>query len=117
MREEDNELLGLFVNTLNIINSWLRFITAVIRWRRNRKRRLFKPHLMLPFMQGFQMRVISRDLWATLEQNWVHFFWLTGESPQTLNALVVRLRNLFFVHNNFGRNPIIDFRNQVSIKY
>ena len=28
------------------------------------------------------------DMWNVLERNWLNFFWLTGELPVTLQAVV-----------------------------
>ena len=47
-----------------------------------------------------------------LELNWDDFYWLTGEIPPTLRYLVEEIEDeINFM--NLGRNPIIDFRNQV----
>ena len=70
--------------------------------------------MMLPFMHGFRMQDHAVDLWGVLEQNWVHFFWLTGETPQTLRTLVNKIEGVFFVHLSLGRNRKLDFHNQVS---
>ena len=43
------------------------------------------------------------------------FFWLTGETPQTFMILVRILENRYMPFNNFGRNCVLDFRNQVYI--
>ena len=112
--EEDLQLLAAAQNSFSLFLSWLRLLMLFLRMRRKRRRLLIKPHLMLPFMPGFRINAIGMDVWASLEQNWVHFFWLTGETPQTLTILVNTLRNRNFVHLRLGRIPSIDFRNQVS---
>ena len=57
---------------------------------------------------------ITRDIWMQLERNWLHFFWLTGEIPSTLQIVVNRIENLFMPNIARGRNQCINFRNQVS---
>ena len=58
--------------------------------------------------------MIGIDVWANLEQNWMNFFWLTGETPQTLAILVHVLSHIHLQQNHTGRPPALDFRNQVS---
>ena len=55
----------------------------------------------------------NRDVWNNLESNWNDFFWLTGETPITLNELVQEMQNKF--HPTFRRRRLgsLDFRNQV----
>ena len=53
-------------------------------------------------------------MWQQLENNWVNFFWLTGETPSTLAIIVNRIAN---INNPFvarGRPLCLDLRNQVS---
>ena len=81
--------------------------------RKRKKRSLFKPHLMLQFMPGFIANLNTRDVWTVLAQNWTFFYWLTGETPQSLAMLVRSLQNNFHHFNRLGRNSALDFRNQV----
>ena len=63
----------------------------------------------------FQRQIYrTNDLWGILETNWTHFFWLTGETPATLQIIVNRIQTLFRQQVNLGRPQILDFRNQVS---
>ena len=61
----------------------------------------------------FRVTSVARDLWRNLERNWLHFFWLTGETPNSLAHLVNVLENEFFPYMTAGRNPILNTRNQV----
>ena len=36
-----------------------------------------------------------QDLWSMLERNWNDFYWLTGETPNTLHELMTELKNIF----------------------
>ena len=53
-------------------------------------------------------------MWLHLNQNWLNFFWLTGETPGTLNALVNQLEDRFMHYFLKGRECKLDLRNQVS---
>ena len=56
----------------------------------------------------------GQDVCYQLQQNWVNFFWLTGETLDTFNILVDRLRTRFDVRNNFGCDPALNLPNQVT---
>ena len=108
------------------------------------KRRLFKPHLLLQLLQGYRWislkinaiifikywlvcryfwqtlykcrsTMTAQDVWGNLEKDWNNFFWLTGETPETLAKLVNQIRenyfNLFYVTSRSK----LSFRNQVTI--
>ena len=45
--------------------------------------------------------------------NWLHFFWLTGETPPSLQILVNRMEQIYRNLVNNGRPEILSFRNQV----
>ena len=62
------------------------------------------------------MGLNGQNLWLILQQNWIHFSWLTGETPETFNILVQRIERNFLNMYNIGRSPAIDFRNQVLLK-
>ena len=55
-----------------------------------------------------------RNVWLDLHGNWINFFWLTGETPGTLNALVNELEHRFMHYFVKGRECKLDLRNQVS---
>ena len=53
------------------------------------------------------------DVWANLQNNRTDSFWLTGETPDTLNVLVRKLENIY--RNIFRiRKGVLDFRKKVS---
>ena len=54
-----------------------------------------------------------RDVWHKLETNWIHFFWMTGETPQSLSQLAYQLERKFEPHVTSGRKSNLDFRNKV----
>ena len=56
---------------------------------------------------------MANDVWVNLSRNWIDFFWLTGETPTTLGALVNDLENEFIPHRPPGRNCALNHRNQV----
>ena len=56
---------------------------------------------------------VRQDVWMNLSANSNHFFWLTGEVPQTLIMIVNKLQNRFQLHRQLGRRSGIDLRNQV----
>ena len=45
----------------------------------------------------------KRDIWSLIEQNWIHFFWLTGETPHTLQIIVNRMDEIFRRQFTTGR--------------
>ena len=53
------------------------------------------------------------DVWASLERNWSNFFWLTGETPGSLQVIVNRLTAIYLPQVARGRAENIDFCNQV----
>ena len=61
----------------------------------------------------FRNDFVARDVWNLLECNWLHFFWLTGESPATLSVMVNRIEQLFLPQIQTGRVHSLSFRNQV----
>ena len=56
----------------------------------------------------------NRDVWQHLETNWTDFFWLTGETPDTLSKLVAKIKELYDTIYHQRRRSIVNFRNQVS---
>ena len=115
--QQHDGTMGLlfFGNFLNMIFNFLRMFVMYVRLKSRRQHpHLYKPHLMLQLMQGYRVHANSQDLWMLLQRNWINFFWLTGETPQTLSILVNKLRNNFHTFNNLGCNSVLDFRNQVS---
>ena len=112
--EEDIEIVDASM-FLNIIVQWFQLMGFFFSWMFSRRSRLLiNPHMMLELMPGYRIGLNGQNLWNFLDRNWIHFFWLTGETPDTLNILVECLRNIYYVQNHLGRPPAIDFRNQVS---
>ena len=63
----------------------------------------------------FRVSRSTHDLWTSLEKNWSHFFWLTGETPQTLGVIVHKIRDKYIhLFHEFSRSKL-DLRNQVCI--
>ena len=64
----------------------------------------------------YRARYNRRDLWTELSENWLHFFWLTGETPETCRILVRSLQRNDGIFRHVGRSSCLDFRNQVNIQ-
>ena len=63
-------------------------------------------------LSSFRAQNGNYDVWSNLETNWTDFFWLTGETPDTLNVLVGKLHTIYT--NVFPmRRGVLDFRNKV----
>ena len=58
---------------------------------------------------------MHRDVWLNMQNNWNDFYWLTGETPTSLQVLVDQLlhRNIF--HNALGCRCALNYRNQVRL--
>ena len=54
------------------------------------------------------------DVWENLATNWTHFYWLTGETPESLQLLVQRLRQIYFIRP-MHRNCKLTFCNQILL--
>ena len=67
-------------------------------------------------MKIFRSDSVKRDVWVNLERNWIDFFWLTGETPPTLNDLVLKLERRFHPFVHCGCRNLLDFKNQVCIQ-
>ena len=55
----------------------------------------------------------EHDVWRNLTQNWDHFFWLSGETPQTLDILVRTVKGRFPLVTRKGRISCLTIHNQV----
>ena len=81
---------------------------------------LFKIYILFLFLWNIPKFVFvfnrvtteHHDMWEQLQNNWNHFFWLTGEIPPTFTKLVERIQQLVTVHRR-GRKLILDLKNQV----
>ena len=94
---------------------WIEMIYLVLRFfkLRTKKRRLFKPHMLLRILTGYRANLLTKDVWNLLQNNWKHFYWLTGETPHSLNILVNRVQANYFPQIQRGRTTGLDFKNQV----
>ena len=54
-------------------------------------------HKYIPPCTFQRVTVQNKDVWKNLETNWNDFYWLTGETPHTLAALVMDLERNFQV--------------------
>ena len=64
----------------------------------------------------YRATINRRDVWENLTQHWLHFFWLTGETPDTLMHLVNNIDNFMGPFNSFGRKKVLNLKNQVSFE-
>ena len=64
----------------------------------------------------FRATVTDIDVWRKLSTNWDHFFWLTGETPDTLDVIIDRLHHRMNIHRRCGRISFMSTRNQVRLK-
>ena len=55
----------------------------------------------------------NNDVWTNMSRNWSHFFWLTGEFPRTLNSIVIKMKNTYYINRAMGRRTLLTVRNQV----
>ena len=67
------------------------------------------------FVEYFRVTVNNCDVWNKLSHNWDHFSWLTGETPDTLNILIDRLKARINLCRKRGRLSPISTRNQVCV--
>ena len=51
-------------------------------------------------------------MWTDLEENWTHFYWLTGEIPPTLELLTTQVEPLLKTRGR-GRKCKLSLKNQV----
>ena len=56
----------------------------------------------------------SHDVWKDLSTNWNHFYWLTGETPVSMQIIIEGIRENFFNYHLHGNNRL-DFRNQILL--
>ena len=62
----------------------------------------------------FRATVTDIDVWRKLSRNWEHFFWLTGETPDTLDVIIDRLQHRMNIFRRCGRISFMSTRNQVT---
>ena len=71
----------------------------------------------MPLLKFNRHNLDSRDVWEVLQTNWSNFFWLTGDTPRTLQVIVNGIEQIYLPQRSMGRPSILTFRNQVSCKY
>ena len=99
-----------------LLMDWISMFVLIIRYVRLRsriKKTLFKPHLLLRILAGYRALDAKKDLWNLLQNNWTHFFWLTGETPHTLLNIVEAVERIYFPITTRGRKTVLDLKNQV----
>ena len=115
---DDLELVNLLQLLSNIRHDCLSYFALVHKFQQlqqcRKRKTLSKPHFLISLLRGYQSRVHNRDVWINLEQNWSHFFWLTGETPQTLEILINRVESKFLNCRNSGPDSNLNLRNKVS---
>ena len=117
--QDEVAMLILIQFQLDILRQYLNLMHFIhhmrtIRYRR-RKKKLIKPHFLLQLLHGYRVTFISRNVWNNLKTNWSHFFWLTGETPDTLNDLTNQIQRIFLPYRRTGPETSLDIRNQVSL--
>ena len=65
------------------------------------------------YISYFRATNTNSDVWLNILRNWNHFFWLTGEFPDTLQLVVSKIERRFFHHYPRGRRASLSVRNQV----
>ena len=119
VNESERDIIILLSVNLNMLYEFLKLLEIIyprlmLVKLKSSKRKLVKPHILLHLMHGYRATLNSTDVWAKLQENWTHFFWLTGETPDTLNILVERICIKFMTFKSYGPNGILDLKNQVG---
>ena len=88
--------------------------TYLDRNGRKRTKSLMKPHYLVTLFNAYRCNLHNNDVWMNMQQNWSHFFGLTGETPETLQVLVHRVSAKFENCKMYGPDTKLDLRNKVS---
>ena len=108
--------IGNILNCFQILFNFARWLLR--RWSKRRKN-LNTPSVLIKLLGRYRCQRQRRDFWLNLEQNWTDFYWLTGETPDTLNLLTNQIwayrRRIVGRWFRKGRRPAMTFRNQVKI--
>ena len=106
--------VGQLLNLIQILYNMIKWLFK--KWRVRRKN-LNTPSVLIKLLTQYRATRFNFDCWNNLARNWTDFFWLTGETPDTLNLLVqlvrANLRNVRGRNFRRGRRPALTFRNQV----
>ena len=118
-RTLDPRLLLAVQRWQNYVLNFMQVLQIVRKYisHKRKKKYLSKPHLLIQLMQGYACDRQTGNVWDKLQTNWLHFFWLTGETPRTLQQLVHELQAKFQPYVTQGRKSILDFRNQVYFSF
>ena len=104
-----NSSLPMLLPCISVIILYCRYL----KMKSTKRKRLWKPHMLLRILAGYRANEQTHDVWRLLESNWTHFFWLTGETPVTLQGLVDALENHYYPYIYRGHRTLLDFHNQV----
>ena len=108
--------VGNILNLIQIIYNFLKWVFN--KWRLRRKN-LNTPSNLIKILRQYRCTRQRRDFWNNLEQNWTDFFWLTGDTPHTLDLLVQSIRQTRLTaprnRRRCGRKKILSLRNEVNI--
>ena len=65
----------------------------------------------------YRATISKSDVWVNLSKNWDHFFWLTGETPDSLQILLNRIQARVNLCRKRGRMSPMSHRNQVKLEH
>ena len=115
---EEQELLEIFNLLDGQLTNYLQYFEMILNFfkisRNHKRRRLTKPHILITLLNGYRLTVNNMDVWQNMETNWSHFFWLTGETPETLQILINRIEVKFLNYRTYGPDSTLSIRKQVS---
>ena len=116
--QDEVELINLLrlmsafrLDCMNYLDMALKINKLLVR---KKKRKLSQPHFLISLLTGYRSSVQHRNVWNNLETNWSHFFWLTGETPDTLSILISRLETKFLNCQTYGPRSYLNLNNKVS---
>ena len=132
-----HNLAHQWLTLMTLIMQWLRIKRRYERYARN-------PHTLIKLLAGYRCVWMNffwiifflylqpdvnnykanvnltrstdnrHDVWNELRQNWSHFYWLSGETPDTMSLIVQGLRDNYFQFHQH-RNNALNFHNQVLL--
>ena len=107
--------IGIILNLIQLMYNFTKWIFR--RWA-TRRRNANKPHVLIKLLNQYRCTRFNGNFWNNLERNWCDFFWLTGETPETLTHLVTSLQQykqrIAPRTSRKGRRKKLDFRNEVK---
>ena len=114
------QLFQMTSSLLTLMLDWIYLVylyQKLLKLRNKKKCWLVLPHMLLQILAGYRANSHTRDVWELLENNWNNFFWLTGETPNTLQLVVDQIERNFYPYVNRGRKTKLDLWNQVSMTF